>query len=85
MTHPTKISRLQARKAVQKVKAAKTASVSAKKVASKSVRKLAPSIVERYLGHFGVGSTGTSAKKSASGRKRSAKTASARKSMRKAS
>ncbi len=84
MSHTSKgstISRLQARKAVRSVKV--TNAVGARKTsASKLSRTVAPAILERYLGHFGVG-TGGAAKKSAA--VKTLVKPSARKSTRKAS
>ena len=77
------LSPLQARKAVQSVKA-KSESGSPKQSAARSARKVSPSVVERYLGHFGVVSAGSAVKR-VGGSKGSAKKASAHKASRKAS
>jgi hypothetical protein len=70
------ISRLQARTAVKAVKMAKSTGGVARKSASsssKAGRFVSASVLERYLGHFGVSRSKTGAKK-ASGPKNSAAT-----------
>ena len=83
------LSRHVARKAVLGVMA-KRSSSAAKKTGGQSSKKASPTFVERYLGHFGVGSTSSAvkrsgAKKTSSAKKSSAKKSSASKSHRRAS
>lgn len=63
------ISRLQARKAVLGVKAARSGSGSARASSLHSAKKASSSFVERYLGHFGVGPSSTATKKSGAAKK----------------
>ena len=79
------ISRLQARKAVLKVKTANANAGVARKSAAKSTVTVAPSVVERYLGHFGVGAGRVSPRKGVSAPKAVTSKMSERKTSRRAS
>ena len=87
------ISRVQARKAVLRVKVARPTS-GAKKSSSRLATKTSRSPVERYLGHFGVGPSDVVSKKAiakkagtkkSSAKKVSAKNVSSSKNFRRAS
>lgn len=62
---PSSISRTEARKAVLGVKSSRA---SGAKTATKS-KSATPSIIERYLGHFGVGSSPAVAKRGSGAKK----------------
>jgi hypothetical protein len=63
---PSSISRTEARKAVLGVKSSRASG--ARKTATKS-KSATPSIIERYLGHFGVGSSPAVAKRGSGAKK----------------
>jgi hypothetical protein len=63
------VSRSEVRAAVLGVKAARTATGSARKATARGKESVASSVVERYLGHFGVGSARGAASKGATAKK----------------